>query len=145
MTAPVVRIEGLRDLTRDLSKAGGKVSKAMPEANQRVAHDLVVKPARSKASGQPGASGKLAQTGIRAARRARAAVVVIGGTKSSEWALGAEFGSKRYRQFQPFRGNQWEGLPGYVVQPTIRENKPRIEAEYLDTVYDTVRKAAFYQ
>lgn len=149
MPAPQpVRVRGLRELTRDLRNAGGRVAKVMPEVNQRVADRLVVRPARAKASTQTKATKKLAEgKAIRAASRQKAAIVIIGGLASTEWALGAEFGAKRFPQFHPWEGNQWTdpgslGV-GYAVHPTIDRNIDRIETEYLDEIYRAVQRAAF--
>jgi hypothetical protein len=143
-----VRVEGLREFQSALRRAGGRTSKVMADANQRVAERLVVRPARARAAGQPGATRKLAQgKAIRAARRSKAAVVIIGGLATTEWALGAEFGSKQYPQFQPWEGNAWTdpgslGV-GYAVHPTIDAQFPKIQDEYLTEMYEAVRRAAF--
>lgn len=61
-------------------------------------------------------------------------------------AFGQEFGSKRYRQFLPWRGNQWNADgptsgPGYVVHPTIRAERETIRETYGDYVMDAFREA----
>jgi hypothetical protein len=135
-----VRVQGLDDFRRELRRMGARVTTRLSAANQDVADRLVVNPARREAQGQPGATGKLAEgSTIRAARRQKASVVVIGGTTKSPWALGAEFGAKQYPQFPPFRGNQFDssgGDAGYAVHPVIRRNLPDIETAYLDAMED---------
>lgn len=145
MAAPQpIRIQGLRGLGRDLRGAGGRIAKIVPDANQQIADEFVVQPARQAAKSQPGSTRKLAKgNAVRAVKKPAAAVVVIGGTKKSEWALGAEFGAKQYPQFQPWQGNQFDvvgGGPGYVVHPTIRKNLEGIEKRYEHIVLEELDK-----
>lgn len=44
------------------------------------------------------------------------------------WALGEEFGSIRYHQFPPWRGNGTSA--GYFLWPTIRDELPRLFDAY---------------
>ena len=52
------------------------------------------------------------------------------------WAAGAEFGSRRYKQFKPYRGAD----KGYLIQPTIEQKLPIIERSYVDAVEAAFRK-----
>ncbi len=72
------------------------------------------------------------------------------------WAWGAEFGAKRAwvfgkvtvqsrlrrRQFPIWRGNQFvvrgRGGPGWIIQPTIRENIDRVTRDIADGIDDLI-------
>jgi hypothetical protein len=53
------------------------------------------------------------------------------------WAGGAEWGAKQFKQFKPWTGNQWtEQFPGYIVQPTIGESLPGVQAAYAQSTLE---------
>jgi hypothetical protein len=66
------------------------------------------------------------------------------------FAFGAEFGAKRYPQFQPWRGNQWvagEGPAtgvGYFLYPAIRERRAEVERIYMANMMRLMRQAGFH-
>lgn len=128
------------ELRADIRAAGREARRKMAEANRKVGDELIVKPARDKARGQPTATQKLGDgTVIRAASRARATVVVLGGQASAPWALGAEFGAIAYPQFLPWTGSGDDA--GYVLWPTIRDQEEAIEELYLDTFVEAYSTA----
>ena len=61
----------------------------------------------------------------------KGAAVKIGGARFP-FALGAEFGSKRFRQFEPWRGAG--ATAGYFMWPAIREEIPKLIAAYGDAI-----------
>lgn len=131
-------IEGLDDFTGDLramSKAldGGE---AMKDANYAVGM-VVVDAAKSRAGGLGRMEAKAAQS-LTAGRAQRAASVAIGGAKFP-FALGAEFGSDRYRQFRPWRGSG--KTAGYWLWPAVRSEGEQIERVYAEALDDITRRA----
>ena len=73
------------------------------------------------------------------AQQTRAQVSLGGG--AYPFAMGAEFGSVRYRQFKPWRGSNADA--GYFLYPTIRSmgQSGEIERLYMDAVEDAVKGA----
>lgn len=135
-------IHDLRDFLRDLRKVEGDYSKRVKEANYELAQSLVTRAkARARTAGIP-TSRRVAQS-LRAARSARESVVSGGGARVPTF-WGAEFGAKRYRQFKPWRGNQWGGWsggPGYFLHPTIRDNAESFLEQYIDTLAEIYGEA----
>lgn len=137
----VVEVEGLKELIAGLKQAEVKVAGEMGKASKE-AGDVVIKAARTVAAQKGGAAAKAAPSLVAAARAREAAVSY--GSDRYPMAMGAEFGAKQYPQFEPFRGNQWEGDggPGYVLQPTIKAKRPEFETVYLAGI-DRVTHQAF--
>ncbi|MDP8961491.1 MAG: hypothetical protein M3N32_07760 [Actinomycetota bacterium] len=142
-----VEFRGLRQFRSELRKLEGFDKKAMGEVNRRVA-ELVADAAKAKAGSVSPQARKAAES-LTAGRAQSRASVRIGGARYP-FALGAEFGSHRYGQFPPWKGNQWSfsGLSfsehdtGYWLHPAIRENMDRIVDKYGDEL-DELVKAAF--
>lgn len=129
-----VEIQGLRDFARALKLVDERFGSELKEANVEAASELVDS-ARSRAAMQGGVAAKAAKS-LRAARLANAAAVSFGGARYP-YAYGAEFGSKRYHQFKPWRGNQfegWSGGPGYFLFPSLRADGARILRDYFNRV-----------
>lgn len=145
-----VTLPGLRRMLRQLPRAA---SAELRDASMDVARKVAAR-ASSTASGQGGVAGLVA--GSIRARRDRVPVVQMGGSarlplsgngwerKSrrggqqtvGEVIWGAEFGSVRWRQFEPWRGND-DGA-GYFLWPTIRAMRATIEAEYSGALRDAL-------
>lgn len=137
------QIEGLDEFRASLRAAGKEYGRAMGQANKRAA-EFVAAEARTRAISRGGSAAKGAQS-IKASAAQKAAMVAIGGPRY-QWMLGAEFGAKKYKQFPPWRGNQWQpdannGV-GYFLHPAIRDTRERFEEMYLEEL-DTVAKSAF--
>lgn len=116
-----VDVEGLVELQRELRKIDAAFPRTLRVANNRVAQ-IVADAAKTRAESLGGVAAKSAAS-IRVQSGQREAAVKIGGARYP-FALGAEFGSHQYRQFDPWTGNQWtdpEGLSvGYFLHPAIR-------------------------
>lgn len=137
-----IEIVGLTDFTRALKVACEQAPKAMKEANYEVA-DLLVKAAKARARNEPGVAGKASRS-LRASRTAAYASIRGGGGRYP-YFYGAEFGSKRYGQFQSWRGNQWGGWnggPGYFLHPAIRAEGPKAIEKYMEKI-DALTAEAF--
>lgn len=113
---------------------------AVKDANIRAANRVV-----HAAKAEPDtAQEKKAAESLRAVRAAGFAGVRLGDEGIYAFALGAEFGSKRYGQFLDWRGNQhrgWGGGPGYFLHPAIRKEGRRILDLYWSEVRSTARRA----
>lgn len=120
--AKEVEIHGLADFQRELRKVSETAGQDLRKTHLEAA-ELVVDKARSKAR-TVGAQQAAASVSLKAAAEQRYAKIRLGSKKGFE--LGAEFGSKAYGQFPPWRGNQWtsEGGVGvgYFLHPAIRES-----------------------
>jgi hypothetical protein len=58
------------------------------------------------------------------------------------WAFGAEFGSKRFKQFPSWSGKpSATNLPGYVGWRAVRDNTPKIRDEYGDSLMDAFKSS----
>lgn len=144
-------IAGLNKALRRLPK---EASAELRDASQRLAGDIAGK-ASVRARTVGGVAKYVAPT-IKA-RRDRVPVVVMGGTSrlptsGGDWSRprsgsgqtvgdvvwGAEFGSDRFRQFSPWRGND-EGA-GYFLWPTIRADNDHIMDEYSGALADALRR-----
>lgn len=136
-----ITIQGLNEFSRALKATGAKAPAAMKAANRKVALRLVVA-ARTKAASLRGVARK-ASMSLRVSVAANYAAVA-GGGRRWPYFYGAEFGSKRYKQFESWRGNQWGGWsggPGYFLNPSIREQAENAIQEYWDEVDEITRDA----
>jgi hypothetical protein len=131
-----IQVEGLAELSRALKKVEGATPGALRETNKKVA-DTVADKARGLASGLGGVAAKVAPS-LRAVAGAKSAGVAGGGSSYPMFG-GAEFGSYRYRQFQPYRGSGSDA--GYFLYPAIRDEAPNIEDEYREALGELIRKA----
>lgn len=120
-----IQVEGLVELNRALKQLGPTFPKELRKANKTVA-DLVAQDAKAAAHSIGGVAAHVAPS-IKASAGAQFAAVSLGGT-AYPMAGGAEFGSYRYKQFKPWRGNGSDA--GYFVYPAIRRDADRIETEY---------------
>lgn len=124
-----LNVEGLTELSKALRAIDKDTGKKLRVANKEVA-SFVADDARSAAQALGGVAAHVAAS-IKPAAGAGFAGVAGGGAAHPAFG-GAEFGSDKYKQFQPWRGNG-EGA-GYFVYPTIRRDGPRIDAEYRTTI-----------
>lgn len=130
-------IVGLKDFSRELSRLGAALPVSLRELNENAADDIV-EAGRDKAR-RP--QQRKAAESLRASRSSSYVAVLLGDNSRYEFALGAEFGARRYRQFPPWRGNQWMswgGGPGYFLHPAIRE----VGEDVLDKYWESIRGVA---
>ena len=130
-----VNVEGLDQLSRALKEMGPEFGKELRKTNKAVA-DFVAADAKAAAYSVGGVAAHVAPS-IKATAGATSAGVGFGGS-AYPMAGGAEFGSLRYKQFQPWRGNSSDA--GYFVYPAIRQDAERIETEYAHAVDDLIRR-----
>lgn len=130
-----VQVEGLRELSRALKAIGPDAQKELKDASKRVAA-FVADDARAAAYSIGGVAAHVAPS-IKPTGGVAGAGVAMGGA-SYPMAGGAEFGSYKYKQFKPWRGNSTGA--GYFLYPTIRENADRIQTEFTDAVDDIIKR-----
>lgn len=130
-----VNVRGLAELNRTLKQLGPEVQAELKAANVEVG-EMVANDARSIAYSLGSVAGKVAPS-IRPTRTQNGAGIAFGGA-AYPFAGGAEFGSFRYKQFQPWRGNG-EGA-GYFVYPAIRQDSDEIAETYMERLDDLMRK-----
>jgi hypothetical protein len=126
-----VVVRGLDDFLRDLKAASTTLPRQVTAGHRRAAK-VVEAASRAKAEAQGGAIGK-AKMGIRAAATRRTAKLVLDGVRHP-YIFGGEFGAKRFRQFEPWRGNRWapdsDNGVGYAVHPAVRETREEFVEAY---------------
>jgi hypothetical protein len=130
-----IKVEGLKELRAELKKLD--LEGDLKDANFAVAQ-LVSDAAKSRASGV----SRLAARGARSLKPSRsgvAAQIRIGGPGAPE-ALGAEFGSSKFKQFKPWLGSGEDA--GYFLWPTIRDKTPEVVEMYADAI-DRIFRPAF--
>lgn len=130
-----VKVDGLVELNRALKALGPEAQKELKDASRRVA-DFVAKDAASAAHSIGGVAAHVAPS-IKPVGGVSGAGVAFGGA-SYPMAGGAEFGSLRFHQFKPWRGNSSDA--GYFVYPSIRQDADRIETEFADAVDDIIKR-----
>jgi len=144
--------KSLRALSRSgatdvIKSANKKVGEHVAEEARKQAARVSV---RSQANGVPLGRlyKKMSQPGANAIRTSRAqtkASIKIG-YATSPWSLGLEFGSKQYRQFPVWRGNQYPskdkfaGGAGYVIYPAMRNSEEWVRRFYEDMFARELRK-----
>jgi len=136
-----IKIEGLDEFRRQLRAADPKFGREMGRINQAVAKPIAIK-AASRAQALGGSAAKGSKT-TKAARKAKAAVIAVGGPQAP-WMWGAEFGSEQYAQFPAWRGNQWNpvgGGVGYFLHPTIRDERDNSDEIFLGGITELVSRA----
>lgn len=75
---------------------------------------------------------------LRASKSASSVAILLGDNGRYAFARGAEWGARRYKQFPPWRGNQWMswgGGPGYFLHPAIRT----VGKDVLDEYWQSIR------
>jgi hypothetical protein len=131
-----IHVEGLPELKRALDGLGPGLKGELRKTNKTVA-DIVATDARSAARSLGSTAAHVAPS-VKASAGALFAGVALGGP-GYDPAMGAEFGSDKFKQFQQWRGGG-EGA-GYFLYPTIRRDAERIGIEYEKSMDDLLRKA----
>lgn len=127
-----VKIEGLRELTRELRAVDAALPKEVQKGLKRVAGEIVVPGARGLAASRTNPKwGSAAVNTIRALASQQRAQVAVGSNRIP-WAAGHNFGSKHTRitngrhstnQFPPTKGHRGGD---YALYETIERRQPQI-------------------
>lgn len=126
-------VEGLREFTRALDTFAGALPHSIRDAHKVAATEIV---SRGREKAKRPQQQKAAKS-LRASRSARHVAVLLGDNARYAFAMGAEFGSRAYKQFPPWRGNQWRswgGGPGYFLHPAIREYGDEVIDDYWESI-----------
>ena len=132
--ADQVRVEGLKELRRELKALDAQWPKQLQEFNKAIAEDVAER-TRANLAGMGGSAPKVASTVKALAQQARAQVKAGGkGDSVAERVAGGNlFGSTRYKQFPP---------PGlYGIYKALAEMKDDIEERYLEMLGDLLARA----
>lgn len=121
-----IRVEGLKELRKDLKAVGDAEEQSAFKAALNEAARLIVD--RSQASASTRQERSMASR-LKASKGAATSAVTIGG---KPYDLGTEFGAKRWPQFRPWRGNDTSA--GYLVFPTIRDAEDEIADKFGDAI-----------
>lgn len=125
-SSPEIEVPDLGQFARDLRRIGDEFREELKDLNQQ-AGQMVVDRARSIASAP---QQQAAAQDLRSRRRQREAVIALGSVgRSKAWARGAELGAKRWPQFPPWTGNQfeeWAGGDGYFLHPAIDQTADEV-------------------
>ena len=133
--ADKVRVEGLKELRRELKAVDPAWPKELRKVNLAIAED-VAQGTRSVFSSMGGSAPKVASTVKALAQQARAQVKVGGGSSiGGQVAMGNLWGSNRYKQFPR------PASAGYALYPTLASLRPDIEDRYLDLLDDLLKRA----
>ena len=139
----VLAVEGLRDVINGLKAVSKTLPRTVTKANRAVATQIVLPEARRNWATQRIRPSQ-ARSAIAVTATRTAASIKLRYSKHP-YAAGVEFGSLAFRQFRPWRGNQFTVTPGsttgYVVQAAIRDTLKQVETEYADRVLDAVDDA----
>lgn len=131
-----VRVTGLKELARELKTIdrswGKELAKAAKEAAKIIATD-----AKRRGVSAGSTLAKAAES-FKPGGTQRGGYVKIGGS-DYPYALGAEFGSDRYPQFQPWRGAGQNA--GYALYPAIRGKREEVVEQYGHAIDELTRRA----
>lgn len=134
--AGVIRVEGVRELSKALRDVGPEAKAELAGASKTVAGFVASDSAQAAAS-LGGVAAKTAPYLKARGSASGSAGVALGGARAP-FAGGAAFGSDRYKQFKPWRGNG--STAGYFLYPQIRSNAERIVSEYTQALDDIIKK-----
>jgi len=128
------QIEGLKEFQMALRDMGAELPKSLRDFNVEAADEIV---AKGRALAHTPQQAKAAKS-LRASRSSSYVAVLLGDNNRYAFARGAEWGARRYKQFPPWRGNQWMswgGGPGYFLHPAIRS----VGEHVLDKYWESIR------
>lgn len=128
-----IQVDGLTELNKALRELEPSFRKELKGLNLRVAK-LVTEQAMAAAYSIGGVAAHVAPS-LKAKGMQQSAGVQLGDPA----AAGAEFGSVRFKQFKPWKGNT--STAGYFLYPTIRGEASNIEGIYAKGV-DVITKKA---
>lgn len=134
--AGVLRVEGLRELNAALRALGPEARQGLKDASKQVA-GYVASESTAAAFSLGGVAAKTAPHIKARASVSGSAGVALGGSQAP-FAGGAAFGSDRYKQFKPWRGNG--PTAGYFLYPQIRQNAERIAGDYMAAIDEVIKK-----
>lgn len=136
MVQPKIRVQGLRDLNRDLQFFENGVGRSVRPVLLGFARRVQSRVIALYAVLYPNSFRSIA--GIKATATQRQATIVLDGATFPA-LLGREFGSARFKQFPAWRGNGQDA--GYFLFPTLREELPEMLDDLQDAIDELAAKA----
>lgn len=140
MTSPVVRVDGLKELRKALREIDRAAPRELRKANKEAVERVIIPRARKRAeetrtnlAGRPTRLGSRGVATIRPQVDQTRAAVVMGGPRAP-YAVGHEWGAKRYRQFPP------ANRQGYILYPTVQEHREEIVRVYDELIGDVINE-----
>jgi hypothetical protein len=134
MATDGIKVIGLKEFRAELKAID--LDKGLAKVNYEVAQ-YVVTAAQSLAGGVSRLTARGARS-FKPSRSGVAARITLGGSGAPE-AAGAEFGARRFPQFQPWRGDGDDA--GYALWPTIRDRTPEVIEMHGDAIEKLMRPA----
>ena len=133
-----IRIEGLRESLRAMNRLGADANDIIREAAGDIAEDEAK---RVRAAGHAEGRQAAIVAGTVKVRRDRVPVVQAGGgarigrrrKQAGKLLFGSEFGATYLRQYKPHLGRE-----GYWFFPTIEDDQPLIERQWLQAADDVL-------
>lgn len=135
-----VQVHGLKELRRGLNKYGGKSNATVKVAHRKVGELVKSKTPRTAKKAPPSRgprSSNRAAANLAGSFRSSPTVSAARIVSTLPYAFGAEFGSKQFRQFPSWVGQN----PGRVGWAAVEENETEIRDEYGDALMEAFRGA----
>jgi hypothetical protein len=127
-----IEIEGLKDFARELRRLDKAWGKELRTASKDAA-DIAADATRSSFASRGGVAPKVAAS-VKVLAQQRGASIRIGGDRYP-YAMGSNFGSKRYAQFPPVAS------PDYSLYKSIRAKRPEVVDAFGDAIDRLVKRA----
>ena len=135
-----VKVDDLKDLSRDLGKVDARLRKAIPKG-LRVFTVELRRRTETRGRSLGGVHRHAVKGGVKQFAKADRAGVKLMASKSPA-ILGAEYGSKQWAQFPRWRGNQFSDQPGstvgYMLHPAMRDYLPTAEEQLADVILEAI-------
>ena len=134
-----VVVHGLKELQSTMRRADSSFPRELRRTNKEAA-TTVFEVAEQHGHFFGGSTSKAWDNGsFRVFAEQRRSGIRIQSDSRSKFGLGAEFGSKQFRQFQPWTGSGQEA--GYTVWPAIRAKQDDVLRAYEKNIMALLRRA----
>lgn len=151
MPGSSIRIEGIKELRRELKAIGPEWPKELRAVHKKIAEFGAAR-SRAVASGEGGETRHFAKS-IRPRANQRQAIIAIapaanaafwGAKRHTGWYAKPQFHASP-AQHQPWVGNSWEvavaGQGPYAINPALAAALPQILDDYADMIDDLTKRA----
>lgn len=138
-----LEVDGLVETARALKKISPALGRAIPKALRKFAIELKARTVRE--AGRLGGvhAHAVGGGGVKHFARSSGAGLKLAASKSPT-ILGAEYGSKQWSQFPPWRGNQFTDKKGsgvgYMMHPAMRDYLPTAEEKLYDELLAAINE-----
>ena len=145
--AGLVEFRGMRDFRRELRQVEAKLPREVGRALRSAVREIVLPEAQAKARAMGGVQAHAAG-GIQAFGTQTKAGLRFSNSKKYAMSAGAFFGSKRFRQFPAWVGNDfsWDGGEGpgrgpYAINPALAAKADEFHERIGDALEDLAARA----